>query len=113
MASSAGEAVGMPAAERRPGHRPRHLRRLCRNPVVWLLDLRQTVNLVPDRQRASETSLRRRLESAIERNKRLDEENKQLRDALARALGERRTVGVSGESSGPTGRVITPLIGPR
>jgi hypothetical protein len=46
---------------------------------------------VPAQQRASDASLRRRLEAAIERNKRLEEDNRQLRDALARALGEQRT----------------------
>ena len=50
----------------------------------------------PDRQRASDTSLLRRLEAATERIRRLEEENQQLRDALARALGERRTADIIG-----------------
>lgn len=44
----------------------------------------------PDRQRASDASLLRRLEAAVERIRRLELENRQLRDALALALGERR-----------------------
>lgn len=52
---------------------------------------------VPAQQRASDASLRRRLEAAIERNKRLEEDNRQLRDALARALGEQRTRNVVGK----------------
>jgi hypothetical protein len=42
---------------------------------------------VPDRQRASNASLLRRLESATERIRCLEAENRQLRDALAVALG--------------------------
>lgn len=44
----------------------------------------------PQRQRASEASLLRRLEAAGERIRALEQDNRQLRDALARALGERR-----------------------
>jgi hypothetical protein len=44
----------------------------------------------PDRQRASEPSLLRRLEAATARIRHLEADNQQLRDALARALGERR-----------------------
>ena len=46
---------------------------------------------VPDRQRASDASLLRRLESATRRNQQLETENRELREALALALGERRT----------------------
>lgn len=46
---------------------------------------------VPARQRASDASLLRRLEAANERNRRLVEENRQLREQLARALGDLRT----------------------
>ena len=42
-----------------------------------------TVRPVPDRQRASDTSLRRRLEVATQRNSELEAENRQLRAALA------------------------------
>jgi hypothetical protein len=45
---------------------------------------------IPDRQRASDASLLRRLEAANQRSRQLVEENKRLRDQLARALGEQR-----------------------
>lgn len=45
---------------------------------------------VPARQRASDPSLLRRLEAANDRIRRLSEENRQLREQLARALGEQR-----------------------
>lgn len=45
---------------------------------------------VPDRQRASDASLLRRLEAATKRNQQLEAENRELREALALALGERR-----------------------
>jgi hypothetical protein len=46
---------------------------------------------IPARQRASDTSLLRRLEAATQRIRRLTEENHMLREQLAQALGERRT----------------------
>jgi hypothetical protein len=46
---------------------------------------------VPDRQRASDASLRQRLETAIARTRQLEADNRRLRDALAEALGENRT----------------------
>jgi Family of unknown function (DUF6262) len=52
-----------------------------------------TPALPPDRQRASEPSLLRRLEAATARIRHLEADNQQLRDALARALGERRAAG--------------------
>ena len=45
---------------------------------------------VPDRQRASDASLLRRLEVATQRIRELETDNKRLRHALAEALGERR-----------------------
>jgi hypothetical protein len=51
---------------------------------------------VPDRQRASDASLLRRVEAATQRIRELETDNKRLRTALAEALGERRTA--------PTGR---------
>jgi hypothetical protein len=45
---------------------------------------------VPARQRASDASLRRRLQAANAEARRLREENRQLREQLARALGTRR-----------------------
>ena len=50
------------------------------------------------RQRASGTSLLRRLEAAADRIRRLESENQQLRDALARALGERRAAEILGQA---------------
>jgi hypothetical protein len=49
---------------------------------------------VPVRQRASDASLLQRLEVANQRIHRLTEENRQLREQLARALGEARTANV-------------------
>jgi transposase-like protein len=54
----------------------------------------------PQRQRASDTSLLRRLEAATARIRHLETDNQQLRDALARALGERRALEVLGEMNG-------------
>lgn len=45
---------------------------------------------VPDRQRASDASLLRRLQAATERSQQLEAENRELRHALALALGEQR-----------------------
>jgi len=45
---------------------------------------------IPDRQRASEASLQRRLDIATERIRQLEADNQRLRQALAEALGERR-----------------------
>jgi hypothetical protein len=46
---------------------------------------------IPDRQRASDASLRSRLSAAIERNRQLAEENSRLRRQLAHALGDQRS----------------------
>ena len=54
--------------------------------------------VVPGRQRASSTSLLRRLEAAADRIHRLESENEQLRDALGRALGERRAAEIPGQA---------------
>lgn len=51
---------------------------------------RAATDTVPARQRASDDSLLRRLEAVNERNRRLTEENTQLRGQLARALGDLR-----------------------
>jgi hypothetical protein len=45
---------------------------------------------IPARQRATEASLRARLELATQRVRQLEADNRQLRNALAEALGERR-----------------------
>jgi len=59
---------------------------------------------IPARQRASDASLLRRLEAANARIRRLTEENQQLREQLARALGAQRaaTVSPGRRSSGPS-----------
>jgi hypothetical protein len=68
----------------------------------------------PQRQRASASSLLRRLEAATARIRQLEADNQQLRDALARALGERR----AGEVLGHNGNHDTPkrnspkIVGP-
>jgi hypothetical protein len=58
---------------------------------------------VPDRERASDASLLRRIEVATQRIRELETDNKRLRDALAEALGERR-VTRSGQPSRDTPR---------
>lgn len=74
----------------------------------------QPCGATPQRQRASDTSLLRRLEAATERIRRLEQDNRELRDALAQALGEHRTSVILGT----TGRSDTPetkqpkMIGP-
>ncbi|MBV8997065.1 MAG: hypothetical protein JO287_25985 [Pseudonocardiales bacterium] len=70
--------------------------------------------LPPQRQRASDTSLLRRLEAATTRIRQLETDNQQLRDALARALGERRAAEVLGQATSrdtPKG-ISSKLIGP-
>lgn len=49
---------------------------------------------VPARQRATDTSLRRRLDAATTELRRLRDENRQLREQLAHALGERRNTAI-------------------
>lgn len=68
----------------------------------------------PQRQRASDPSLLRRLEAATARIRHLEADNQQLRDALARALGERRALEVLGEMNGrDTPKRYSPkIIGP-
>src|SRR6185437_6489777 len=46
---------------------------------------------VPDRQRATDASLRQRLQLAAQRIRQLEADNQRLRHALAQALGEQRT----------------------
>lgn len=59
---------------------------------------------VPQRQRASQDSLLRRLEASATRIARLEQDNQQLRQALALALGEQRAA----EITGPASRRDTP-----
>ena len=70
-----------------------------------------TTTAIPNRQRASNDSLLRRLEVAATRIRHLEAENKQLRDALALALGEQRAADVLGSRDTPTNKSAV-LIGP-
>jgi hypothetical protein len=67
---------------------------------------------VPDRQRASNASLLRRLESAAERIRQLETEIQQLREALALAIGERRAATVLGSTHDTPRKKSIPIIGP-
>ena len=67
---------------------------------------------LPDRQRASDASLRRRLEVMAERNRQLETENRQLREALAVALGEQRTASIVGRPGDTPRKKSQPVIGP-
>ena len=53
----------------------------------------------PQRQRATDASLLRRLEAASARTRQLEEDNRQLRNALAEALGATRTARITGTTS--------------
>jgi Family of unknown function (DUF6262) len=70
------------------------------------------VRPVPDRQRASEASLRRRLEVATQRNTELEAENRQLRTALAIALGEQRAAATIGSTNDTPRKKSRATIGP-
>jgi Family of unknown function (DUF6262) len=66
-----------------------------------------TSPVIPARQHASDASLRRRLEVVNAEIRRLRQENQQLREQLAVALGERRAAGIhkpigQGNASKPT-----------
>lgn len=67
---------------------------------------------IPDRQRASDASLHRRLEVVTQRNRLLDVENRQLRQALAVALGEQRAADVIGGQSDTPAKKSHTVIGP-
>lgn len=67
---------------------------------------------LPDRQRASDASLRQRLEVVMERNRLLETEVRQLREALAVALGEQRAAEVVGEPSDTPRNRSRAVIGP-
>src|SRR6266536_1018161 len=58
---------------------------------------------VPARQRASDASLLRRLEAAQQRIRHLAEENRQLREHLAQALGQQRAAHSARGRTGHTG----------
>ncbi|MFF1360278.1 DUF6262 family protein [Streptomyces sp. NPDC058297] len=65
---------------------------------------------VPDRQRASDASLLRRLEAATKRNQQLEAENRELREALA--LGERRTADLPERHRDTPTKKSSSVIGP-
>jgi len=67
---------------------------------------------LPDRQRASDASQRRRLEVATERNRQLEAENRHLREALAVALGELRAASIVGQLGDTPIKKSQPIIGP-
>ncbi len=71
-------------------------------------------SLTPRRQRASDASLLRGLEAATSRLRQLEDDNQQLREALAEALGMARTARVTGTTPqrDTPGRQGTKLIGP-
>jgi hypothetical protein len=63
-----------------------------RTPIEWLRDQRPTPTTdgVPARQRATEASLRQRLETLRAENQRLRMENSSLKTELAIACGQQR-----------------------
>jgi Family of unknown function (DUF6262) len=72
---------------------------------------------VPARQRASDASLRRRLEAVNAEIRRLRQENRELRERLAWTLGELRAAGLHGqarhtETARRTRPEGSPTIGP-
>jgi hypothetical protein len=67
---------------------------------------------LPDRQRASDTSLRQRLEIMTDRNRQLEAENRQLRETLAVALGEQRAASIVGRPSDTPRKKSQPVLGP-
>ena len=71
-----------------------------------------TGHRLPDRQRASDASQRRRLEVATERNRQLEAENRHLREALAVALGELRAASIVGQLGDTPIKKSQPIIGP-
>lgn len=71
-----------------------------------------TGRAVPDRQRATDTSLRHRLELATERIRHLETDNQRLRTALAEALGERRTARSRADQRDTPRPPVSPSIGP-
>jgi Family of unknown function (DUF6262) len=62
-----------------------------RDQVQRLRDNRSTAGAVPASQRATDSSLRARLTTALKRNQALTDENTRLRRQLARALGDQRS----------------------
>ncbi len=68
----------------------------------------KTAPAPPAPQHASDASLLRRLEAATDRIRRLEQENRDLRAALERALGQNRAADITGHSTRrdtPTNRI--------
>jgi hypothetical protein len=61
------------------------------------LHRRAPTSPVPARQRASDTSLLRRLQAAQQHIRQLTDENRKLREQLSLALGEQRATRVTGD----------------
>jgi small-conductance mechanosensitive channel len=89
-----------------------------RGEIERLRDRHRTASpgpVVPDRQRSTDASLLRRLEAATERIRRLEQDNRELRDSLAQALGQQRTARTLGQVTGrrdTPGRTGQKRIGP-
>jgi Family of unknown function (DUF6262) len=71
-----------------------------------------TEHRLPDRQRASDASQRRRLEVVTEQNRQLEAENRHLREALAVALGEQRATSIVGQLRDTPKKKSQPVLGP-
>jgi hypothetical protein len=71
-----------------------------------------TEHRLPDRQRATDASQRRRLEVVTERNRQLEAENRHLREALAVALGEQRATSIVGQLRDTPKKKSQPILGP-
>jgi Family of unknown function (DUF6262) len=69
----------------------------------------RTTPAVPDRQRASAESLRRRLAIIQERNRQLAEENERLRHQLAVSLGQQRTTPTRNDEGDHASATIPPF----
>jgi hypothetical protein len=69
---------------------------------------------IPAHQRASDASLRQRLEAANTELRQLRHENQQLREQLAWALGDHRAAQLHGQPNAPgnRGRAGSTTIGP-
>ena len=68
---------------------------------------------IPSPQRASDDSLRQRLEIANRRNRELTDENQRLRRQLAHALGQLRDNGAARPAERPADHRSSVTIGPR
>jgi len=69
---------------------------------------RTALATTPQRQHASDASLLRRLETATDRIRRLEQDNRELKAALERALGQNREADITGHPARrdtPTNRI--------